>query len=163
MRESNGNTEVVAPSSAPMLQIVPFPVALIDSAPGPKYSMILLVPPLTVRRVQRKVMMSFGAAHADREHPEAAAVGRVGVGADHEPAGEGVVLEDDLVDDPGARLPEADPVFPRGRAEEVVDLLVLADRASQVVRAAALGTDQMVAVERGGDRHALAPRMHELQ
>src|SRR5205823_11499096 len=36
--------------------------------------------------------------------------------------------------DPGARLPEADPVFPRGRAEEVVDLLVLADRASQVVR-----------------------------
>ena len=44
-----------------MLQIVPFPVALIDSAPGPKYSMILLVPPLTVRRVQRKVMMSFGA------------------------------------------------------------------------------------------------------
>src|SRR5205823_12053822 len=82
----------------------------------------------------RHHLAAVGAAHADREHPEAAAVGRVGVGADHEPAGEGVVLENDLVDDPGARLPEADPVFPRGRAEEVVDLLVLADRASQVVR-----------------------------
>ena len=50
---SKGNSEVVAPSSAPMLQIVPLPVALIDSAPGPKYSMILLVPPLTVRSPQR--------------------------------------------------------------------------------------------------------------
>ena len=53
MRPSNGNTDVVAPSSAPMLQIVPLPVALIDSAPGPRYSTILLVPPLTVRSVQR--------------------------------------------------------------------------------------------------------------
>src|SRR2546426_1347113 len=63
MRESNGKTDVVAPSSAPMLQIVPLPVALMDSAPGPKYSMILLVPPLTVRSVQRYVMMSFGDVH----------------------------------------------------------------------------------------------------
>src|SRR5437016_9641760 len=63
MRESKGKTDVVAPSSAPMLQIVPLPVALMDSAPGPKYSMILLVPPLTVRSVQRYVMMSFGDVH----------------------------------------------------------------------------------------------------
>ena len=53
MRASNGKTDVVAPSSAPMLQIVALPVALIDSAPGPKYSMILLVPPFTVSSVQR--------------------------------------------------------------------------------------------------------------
>ena len=53
MRPSNGNSEVVAPSSAPMLQIVPLPVALIDSAPGPKYSMTLLVPPFTVSSVHR--------------------------------------------------------------------------------------------------------------
>ena len=53
MWSSKWNSEVVAPSSAPMLQMVPLPVALMDSAPGPKYSMILLVPPFTVRRPQR--------------------------------------------------------------------------------------------------------------
>jgi hypothetical protein len=63
MRWSNGNSDVVAPSSAPMLQIVPLPVALIDSAPGPKYSMTLLVPPLTVSKVHRYVMTSLGAVH----------------------------------------------------------------------------------------------------
>ncbi len=49
----------MAPTSAPMLQMVPLPVALMDSAPGPKYSMILLVPPLTVRRPQRYVITSL--------------------------------------------------------------------------------------------------------
>jgi hypothetical protein len=53
MRSSNWNSEVVAPSSAPMLQMVPLPVALIAAAPGQKYSMTLLVPPFTVSRVQR--------------------------------------------------------------------------------------------------------------
>jgi hypothetical protein len=53
MRSSKGKIDVVAPSSAPMLQIVAFPVALIEAAPGPKYSTILFVPPLTVSRVQR--------------------------------------------------------------------------------------------------------------
>ena len=40
---------VVAPTSAPMLQIVPFPVADNDFAPSPKYSTIAPVPPLTVK------------------------------------------------------------------------------------------------------------------
>jgi hypothetical protein len=44
-----------------MLQMVPLPVALMDSVPGPKYSMILLVPPFTVSTEHRYVMMSLGA------------------------------------------------------------------------------------------------------
>ena len=56
---------MVAPSSAPMLQIVPLPVALIVSAPGPKYSTILLVPPFTVRSPQRYVMTSLAAVHPE--------------------------------------------------------------------------------------------------
>ena len=40
---------MVAPISAPMLQIVALPVALIVSVPGPKYSTMAPVPPLTVR------------------------------------------------------------------------------------------------------------------
>ncbi len=49
MCASAGNTEVVAPSSAPMLQIVALPVALIVRAPGPRYSRIAWVAPETVR------------------------------------------------------------------------------------------------------------------
>ncbi len=49
MRASYGKIEHVAPISAPMLQIVALPVAEIDSVPGPKYSTIAPVPPLTVR------------------------------------------------------------------------------------------------------------------
>jgi hypothetical protein len=45
MRLPYGKIEVVAPISAPMLQIVPIPVQLIDSTPGPKYSTIAPVPP----------------------------------------------------------------------------------------------------------------------
>src|SRR3990172_6158287 len=190
MRESNGNTDVVAPSSAPMLPIVPLPVALMDSAPGPKYSMILLVPPFTVRRVQREVMTSFGAVQP-ASLPVRCTPTSLGWSTSHgrpaitspqsapptpiasipspapfgvcEAAREGVVLEDDLVDDPRARPPEADAVLLRHRAEEVVHLLVLPDRAPQVVGGARLGADQVVAVHGRGHRHARAPRLHELQ
>jgi hypothetical protein len=48
MDASYPKVEVVAPISAPMLQIVPFPVHDIDFAPSPKYSTIAPVPPLTV-------------------------------------------------------------------------------------------------------------------
>ena len=43
MRSSNGNTDVVAPSSAPMLAMVALPVALKVALPGPKYSRMALV------------------------------------------------------------------------------------------------------------------------
>jgi hypothetical protein len=49
MRLLKGNMEVVAPISAPMLQMVAMPVQESDSTPGPLYSTIAPVPPLTVR------------------------------------------------------------------------------------------------------------------
>ena len=48
----------------------------------------------------------------------------VAVGADHQEAGHGVVLQDDLVNDAAARAPEADRVLGRRRAQEVVHLRV---------------------------------------
>ncbi len=42
--------------------MVPLPVALIVSAPGPKYSTILFVPPLTVSRPQRYRITSLADA-----------------------------------------------------------------------------------------------------
>jgi hypothetical protein len=49
MRLLKGKREVVAPISAPMLQIVAIPVQERDSTPGPLYSTIAPVPPFTVR------------------------------------------------------------------------------------------------------------------
>src|SRR6478609_7211794 len=61
MAASYPNRDVVAPISAPMLQMVALPVQLIDSAPGPKYSTMAPVPPLTVRISATLRMMSLGA------------------------------------------------------------------------------------------------------
>ena len=49
MRLLKGKRDVVAPISAPMLQIVAMPVQERDSTPGPLYSTMAPVPPLTVK------------------------------------------------------------------------------------------------------------------
>ena len=54
--------EAVAPSSAPMLVMVALPVALIEPVPGPKYSMMALVPPETVSSPASLRITSLGAA-----------------------------------------------------------------------------------------------------
>eukprot|EP01139_Manchomonas_bermudensis_P016487 Amastigsp_a512855_9.p4 type:complete len:135 gc:universal Amastigsp_a512855_9:955-551(-) len=58
-----GNTEVVAPISAPMLQIVPMPVAERVLHPSPKYSTMAPVPPATVVMPASLRMTSLGATH----------------------------------------------------------------------------------------------------
>ena len=49
-----GNMEVVAPISAPMLQMVPIPVADRVLTPGPKYSTIAPVPPINLDAAPQK-------------------------------------------------------------------------------------------------------------
>jgi hypothetical protein len=75
------------------------------------------------------------------------------VGAEHHPAGEGVVLEHDLVDDAGPRPPEADPVLPGDAAEELVDLGVRVERGFEVFLGAGPGLDEVVAMDGRRDRH----------
>ena len=103
------------------------------------------------------------AADTRGEHAEAARVGRVRVRADHHAAREGVLLENDLVDDAAAGLPEADAVLLRGGGHEVEDLLVLLERDGQVLRRAFLGDDEVVAVDRRGDLHLRKAGGHELE
>ena len=67
------------------------------------------------------------------------------------------------MNDAGPGTPEAEAVLARGRPEEVVDLVALADRALQILRGAALRADQMVAMERRRHGDALASRHHELE
>ena len=104
-----------------------------------------------------------GAADADRDHPEATGVGRVAIGADHHPAGKGVLLEHDLVDDAGARLPEADAVLRRHGSEELVHLGVHVERTPQVDVGTDARLDEMVAVHGGRHLHARQAGGHELE
>ena len=103
------------------------------------------------------------AAHADRDHAQAPGVGGVRVGADHHAARERIVLQHDLVDDPGAGLPEADAVAVRHAAEEVVHFAIRTVGRGQVFVRAHVGLDQVVAVHRGGDGRTVASGVHELQ
>jgi len=57
--------DVVAPISAPILQIVPLPVQDILVAPSPKYSTIAPVPPFTVRISATFKITSLGAVQPD--------------------------------------------------------------------------------------------------
>mmetsp|Transcript_14423 Transcript_14423/g.61881 ORF Transcript_14423/g.61881 Transcript_14423/m.61881 type:complete len:213 (+) Transcript_14423:1281-1919(+) len=65
-RSERAKTEVVAPISAPMLQMVAMPVALMVSTPSPKYSMMAPVPPETVKISATFRMMSLGEVQCDR-------------------------------------------------------------------------------------------------
>ena len=104
-----------------------------------------------------------GTADTDGDHAETAGVRRVAIGADHHPAREGVVLQDDLVDDARTRTPEPEAVLGRDGAKEVVDLAVGVDRDTEIDRRPHLGLDQMVAVHRRRDRRLGQTGRHELQ
>lgn len=92
---------------------------------------------------------SVSTADTDGGHTETTTVGGVRVSADEKTTGESVVLEEDLVDDTGAGLPETDVVLGAGGGKEVVDLLVDVDGTVKILGATDLGLDQMVTVDGG--------------
>lgn len=96
-------------------------------------------------------------------HTETTGVGSVRVGTDHKTTGESVVLEDDLVNDTRAGLPETDVVLGARGAKEVIDLLVDVVGASQILLATNLGLNQVVAVDGGGSGDAGHAGAHELE
>ncbi len=116
-----------------------------------------------VERLADHDIHGVGATDTDRHHAQAACVGGVAVGADHEPARECVVLEYDLVDDPAAGFPEADAVPPGSALEEVVHLDVGVLGTHQVGQRAFQRLDQVVAVDRGRGGDLVEARGHELE
>lgn len=91
-----------------------------------------------------------GTTDADAQTAQSSAVGGVRIGTDHQQARERVILEDDLVNDTGAGVPEADAVFRASGLQEVVHLLVDVLRALQILLTAHLRLDQVIAVDCGG-------------
>ena len=85
------------------------------------------------------------------------------IGAEHHAAGEGVVLEHDLMDDSGTWCPEAGAVLGTDLFEEVVDLTVGVGRDHEVGLAVDASLDQVIAVGRSRHRCAVEASSHELQ
>ncbi len=71
----------------------------------------------------------------------------MGVGPDDQLARESVILQHDLVHDPGARSPEARVIFGRGAAQELVDLGVLSERLREIRWRGAARLDQVIAMD----------------
>ena len=119
--------------------------------------------PLHVEREAGHDVDGVGATDADGDHAQSARVGRVAVGADHHSAGEGVVLEHDLVDDSAARTPETDAVLGGHGLQEVVHLAVVVDGHAEVDLGAHLGQDEVIAVNGRGHGGFGQTGGHELQ
>lgn len=105
----------------------------------------------------------IGTTDTNGGHTETGGVGGVGVSADEETTGESVVLEEDLVDDTRAGLPETDVVLGAGGGKEVVDLLVDVDSALEILLTTNLGLNQVVAVDGGGIGNGGHASGHELE
>ena len=106
---------------------------------------------------------SVSAADSNSAHPKTASIGGVGVGTDQQATGEGIVLEEDLVDDTRTGFPEANVVLGARGGQKVVDLLVDLNGTCKILSTANLGLNQVVAVDSGGVGHGGHARGHELQ
>lgn len=106
---------------------------------------------LELPRKTRHDVNGISASDTAGNHTEATGVGGVRVSADHETTGESIVFEDDLVDDTGARFPEAEAVFGGSGGQKVVDFLVDVDSALEILDTTDLSFDQVVAVDGCGD------------
>lgn len=102
-------------------------------------------------------------ADTDGAHTQTTGIRCVGVGTDEKTTGESVVLEENLVNDTGSWLPETNVVLGASGGKEIVDLLVDADGTGQILVAANLGLNKMVAVNSGRVGNRGHARGHELE
>ena len=93
----------------------------------------------------------IGTANPNGYHAQAAGIRGVGICTDHHPAGKGVILQHDLMDDATTRLPETGSVLGRDGFQEMIHFLIGVDGPEQIPFGRNLGLDQVVAM--GGGRH----------
>jgi len=85
------------------------------------------------------------------------------VGTDHQTTRESVILQDNLVNDTGAGLPETNVVLAGSSGKEVVDFLVDIIGTRKILVTTNLGLDQVVTVDGGGSGDGRHTSRHELK
>src|SRR5574343_410611 len=167
MLSSYPKVEVVAPISAPILQIVPLPVQLMATAPSPKYSTTAPVPPFTVRIPATFKITSLGAVQPlslpVSFTPISLGIFSVAIGTNHHTTGESVVFQHHLVNDTGTGLPKANAIFIRNRSEEIVHFFAFVYRTFEVYLAVVFGHNQVVAVYGAGHGYLGTTGLHKLE
>ena len=118
---------------------------------------------LQLPRLSSEYVYGVGATDTHGYHAQATGIGGVRVGTHHHAAGEGVVLQDHLVDDAGSRSPEANAITRRGRLQEVVHLFISVLRRGQVLAGAYISTNQVVAVDGGRHCNMALASIHKLE
>ena len=106
---------------------------------------------------------SVSTTNTNGGHTKTTSVGSVRISTDEESTRESVVLEHNLVDDTRAGLPETNVVLCARGGQEVVDFLVDLVGAGQILLAADLSLDEMVAVDSGRGSNGGHSSRHELE
>jgi hypothetical protein len=106
---------------------------------------------------------SIGTTDTNGGHTETTTVDSVRISTDKKTTGEAVVLEENLVDDTRAGLPETDIVLGTSSRKEVVDLLVDVNSAGKILGTTDLGLDQVITVDSGGVGNLVHTSGHELK
>ena len=102
-------------------------------------------------------------ADTDGHHAQSSSIRSVRVGAYHHSTGESVIFEHYLVNDSGARLPEADAVTRGYIAQKVVNFFVCFGCRSNVLLCSFVRLYQVVTVHGGGNSHFFFSCIHELK
>lgn len=105
----------------------------------------------------------IGTTDTNGSHTKTTSVGGVRVSSDHKTSGEGVVLNDNLVNDTRTGLPETHAVLGTSSREELVDLLVSLLGAVKISDTFLLGLDEVITVDSGGDSGLGEARGNELK
>ena len=87
----------------------------------------------------------------------------MGIGANHESTGEGIIFQKNLVNNPGTWFPESDTVFVGNRCQKIINFFVFVHRLVQICNGTGLGLDQVIAVNRTGNGHRRPSGLHELE
>jgi hypothetical protein len=106
---------------------------------------------------------SIGTTDTNGGHTETTTVDSVRISTDKKTTREAVVLEENLVNDTRAGLPETDIVLGTGSRKKVVDLLVDVNSAGKILGTTDLGFDQVITVDSGGVGNLVHAGGHELK
>lgn len=96
-------------------------------------------------------------------HTETTTVDSMRISTDKKTTREAVVLEEDLMNNTRAGLPETDIVLGTSSRKEVVDLLVDVNSAGKILGTTNLGLDQVIAVDSSGVGNLIHASRHELK
>jgi hypothetical protein len=106
---------------------------------------------------------SIGTTDTNGSHTETTTIDSVRISTDKKTTGEAVVLEENLVNDTRAGLPETDIVLGTGSRKEIVDLLVDVNSAGKILSTTDLGLDQVITMDSSGVGNLVHTSGHELK